>query len=101
MDKIAPALRAERRGKVASTGGYFGALRLLADVETRFRVPKGGGRPTDPRWTERRLLPLSARTLKRLEELAGKVRSQGDVEIGPMQVAAILLEKATEGVREE
>lgn len=62
MDKIAKGVGAERRGKVASAGGYFGAMQLLADMETRFRVPSGGGRPTDPRWTERRLVPL---TLKR------------------------------------
>jgi hypothetical protein len=58
MDKIAKGLGAERRGKVAAGGGYFGAMQLLADIEARFRVPSGGGRPTDPAWTERRLLPL-------------------------------------------
>src|SRR6266850_501173 len=56
MDKIAKGLGAERQGKVAATGGYFGAMQLLADIEARFRVPSGGGRPTDPAWTERRLL---------------------------------------------
>ena len=58
MDKIARGLGAERRGKVAASGGYFGAIQLLADIETRLRVPAGGGRPTDPSWTERRLVPL-------------------------------------------
>ena len=71
MDKIAKGLRAERRGKVASAGGHFGAQELLAEVEVRFRVPAGGGRSTDPNWTERRLVPLTPRTLQRLEELAG------------------------------
>ena len=70
MDKIARGLGAERRGTVTSTGGYFGAMQLIADVEARFRVPAGGGRRTDPRWTERRLLPLAPKTLKRLEEQA-------------------------------
>jgi hypothetical protein len=54
MDKIARGLGAERRGKVSASGGYFGALALAADIEARFRVPSGGGRPTDPDWTERR-----------------------------------------------
>ena len=49
MDKIVRGLDAERRGKVAAAGGYVGALQLLADIEARFRVPSGGGRPTDPR----------------------------------------------------
>ena len=54
MDKIAKGLGAERRGKVEAGGGYFGAMQLLADIEVRFRVPSGGGRPTDPRcrWSE-------------------------------------------------
>jgi hypothetical protein len=30
MDKIARGLGAERRGKVAASGGYFGAIQLLA-----------------------------------------------------------------------
>jgi hypothetical protein len=51
MDKIANRFGAERRGKVATGGGYFGAMQLLADIEARFRVPSSGGRPTDPSWT--------------------------------------------------
>jgi len=58
VDKIAAALGAERRGTVSSSGGYFGALQLWADIEARFRVPAGGGRPTDPRWTERVVINL-------------------------------------------
>jgi hypothetical protein len=59
-DKIARGLGAERRGMVAASGGYFGAIQLLADIEARFRVPAGGGRPTDAAWTERRLVPLGS-----------------------------------------
>jgi len=93
MDKIARGLGAERRGKVSATGGYFGAMQLLADVEARFRTPEGGGRPTDPRWTERRLVPLAPETLERLEEISSKVRGHGGVNVEPMQLAALLLEK--------
>jgi hypothetical protein len=77
MDKIARGLGAERRGRVTVRGGYFGAMQLLADIEARFRVPSGGGRPTDPGWTERRLLPLAPKTLKKLEEMSAKAREQG------------------------
>jgi hypothetical protein len=100
MDKIARGLGAERRGKVAASGGYFGAIQLLADIEARFRVPSGGGRPTDATWTERRLLPLAPRTLKRLEDIAAKVRARGGVSVEPMQLAALLLEKKTEELSE-
>lgn len=100
MDKIAAALGAKRRGSVSAAGGYFGAMQLLADVEERFRVPPGGGRPTDPRWTERRLVPLTPRTLERLEMIAAKVRKREGVTIEPMQLAALLLEKTTEQISE-
>jgi hypothetical protein len=36
-------------------GGYFGAIQWAAEVAARFRVPEGGGRPTDPSWIEKRL----------------------------------------------
>jgi hypothetical protein len=76
-------------------------MQLLADIETRFSVPSGGGRPTDPRWTERRLIPLARRTLERLEEIAAKVREHGGVTVEPMQLAALLLEKTTEDLSED
>src|SRR6266699_3108644 len=101
MDRIAKGLGAERRGKVSATGGYFGAMQLLADIESQFRVPAGGGRPTDPRWTERRLLPLAPRTLERLEAITAKVREHEGVSLEPMQLAAMLLEKTTEQISED
>jgi hypothetical protein len=101
MDKISAALGAERRGTISAAGGYFGALQLLADVEARFRVPAGGGRPTDPRWTERRLVPLAPRTLERLEAITAKVRQHEGVNVEPMQLAALLLEKTTEQISDD
>ncbi len=101
MDKIARGLGAQRRGKVANSGGYFGALQALADVRDRFRVPVGGGRPTDPNWTERRLVPLAPRTLERLEQLTVKVREQTGVRVEPMQLAGLLLEKTAERLSAE
>jgi hypothetical protein len=59
------------------------------------KVPETGGRATDPRWTERRLVPLAPRTHERLERLAASVRRSGG-KLEPMQVAALLLEKTTE-----
>src|SRR2546425_13349150 len=94
MDRIAEGLGAERRGKVSATGGYFGAMQLLADVEAKFRVPAGGGRPTDPRWTEQRLVRLAPETLERLEQITSKVREHGALSVAPMQLAALLLERS-------
>src|SRR5688572_4876699 len=96
MDKIAKGLKAERRGKVPAAGsGYFGAMQLVADIEARFSTPAGGGRATDPHWTERRLVPFAPQTLKRLEKLSCRIREQGGANIQPMQLAGLLLEKAS------
>lgn len=101
MDKIAKGLAAKRKGNVVATGGYFGAMQLVADIEARFRVPSRGGRATDPRWTERRLVPLTPRTLTRLEELAAEIREQSRISVEPMQLAGLLLEKSAEQVSDE
>lgn len=101
MDKIANALGAEREGKVAAKGGYFGALQLAAEVGARFRVPASGGRPTDPAWTERRLVPLAPRTLQRLSELADHICRQCQVRVEPMQLAGLILEKTAEWISAE
>ena len=92
MDRIAQALGAERCGKVSPRAGYFGALQLAAEVAARFRVPEGGGRATDPSWSEQRLVRLSPKTLEQLETLADRTHAS------PMQVAALLLERAVQTV---
>jgi hypothetical protein len=74
----------------------FGAILLLAEIEARLRVPHGGGRATDPRWTERRLIPLAPGTLRRLEAITSTLGRGGGRSVGPMQLAALLLEKTTE-----
>src|SRR6516162_4386288 len=90
IERIANELGAERRGKVSPRGGYFGALELAAEVAARFRVPEGGGRATDPSWSEQRLVRLSPKTLERLEKLGEQAHAS------PMQVAALLLERAVQ-----
>src|ERR1700674_5104191 len=92
MERIAKQLGAERRGKVAAGGGYFGALQLAAEVAARFRIPEGGGRATDPSWSEQRLVRLSPETLEQLEKIAAHAHAS------PMQVAALLLEQAVQTV---
>ena len=101
MDKIAKGLGAKRAGAVSSKGGYFGALELVSEINARFRVPARGGRATDPKWTERRLVPLAPRTLTRLERLSAKIRARSNVNIEPMQLAGLLLERSTETVTDQ
>ena len=94
--EIARALGAEHRGKVCAGSGYFGAMQLVADIQSHFVVPEGGGRATDPRWTERRLVPLSPATLRRLTRLAGRLRKEQGIVIALLQLAALLLERAVD-----
>jgi hypothetical protein len=101
IEKIAKGLRAERRGNVHVRHGYFGAIQLAADVQARFRTPKGGGRGTDPSWTAKRLLPLAEESLQKLAELARTIEEKRHVHIEPMQVAALLLERTLDKVTEE
>jgi hypothetical protein len=98
MDKIAKGLGGERVGPVSAKGGHFGAMNLAADIAARFKTPQNGGRSTDPKWTERRQLPLRRETLQRLEKLSAQIRERGGGEVHPMQLAALLLEKAAENI---
>lgn len=52
-----------------------------------------GGRPTDPRWSFKRAIPLAENTWKQLNELAAEY-SDDSSKVGPGQVAACLLEEA-------
>ena len=101
MDKIARVLGAERREKVRATGGYFGATRIAAEIEDRLKTPPGGGRPTDPTWTEKRLVRLSPESLERLKELAEQIGAKKGLHLNAMQIAAYLLEKALQDADED
>jgi hypothetical protein len=90
FDQLAQGLGAERRGKVKAKSGYFGASQLAAELARRLRVPVTGGRPTDPTWTERRVVPLRRSTLERLNADADRLG------IKPMHLAALLIEQGLE-----
>lgn len=100
-DEVARGLGARKKGKAYPTGGYPGAAQLAAEVQARFQVPPGGGRPTDPSWSDKRLVPIAPRTLKRLERLAKRLHKDTGIRVEPMQLAAILLETTAETVAAE
>jgi hypothetical protein len=101
MNKIARALGGERLGKVHASGGFFGGLQLAAEIERRFRSPAGGGRRTNPSWTEKRLVGLSPSTLNRLRRLTERLSQSRHVSIQPMQLAALMLEKLVDELDEQ
>ena len=45
-------------------------------------------------------MPLAPQTLKRLEDIAAKMRTRAGVSVEPMQLAALLLEKRAEELSE-
>jgi hypothetical protein len=92
FDELARGLGAERRGQIKASPGYFGAAQLAKELAHRLRVPANGGRPTDPTWTERRIVPLRRSTLERLNADADRLG------IKPMQLAAVLIEKGLDSV---
>ena len=54
-----------------------------------------------PEWTERRLLPLTPKTLTRIEDLAAKLRSKSGIGIEPMQLAGLLLERIANAIGDD
>jgi hypothetical protein len=90
---LAKNLRSVVRGRVGAQGGYFGALQVAEEVRRRFQRPSGGGRARDPRWTEKRLLPVRPETLARLQKLADQVSDVLKHRVDPLQVAAVLIER--------
>jgi hypothetical protein len=58
-------------------------------------------RATDPDWTERRLVPLAPRTLKRLGTITEGIKTRIGVNIEPMQLAGLLLEKTADQLSED
>ena len=79
------------------SGGPLDLLQLRAEVATRIRST--GGRPTDPSWTVQRLVPFGEDRWKQLEKLAESL-SLGGRNVSPGQLAAILLERALNQIKE-
>ena len=92
-EKLARALGAVHVGSVPVHHGPFGATLLAEEVRARFRSPETGGRSTNPEWSEQRLVKLAPATLRKLEAIARDVTASGQP-VAPLQVAALLLERA-------
>ncbi len=70
------------------------AMGLIGDIAVRFRWAKG--RPSDPAWAMRRLVPFQPKVWAELKRQAALLRAIG-TGLSPAQLAAMLLER---GVRE-
>ena len=58
------------------------------------------GRPSDPSWTLQRKLSMNETTLALLERAADAV-SNNERRVSPMQIAALLIEDATQEIAEQ
>lgn len=74
--------------------GPMGIMALLPMITSR--LVSRGGRPTDPSWTVRRLVPFSAETWGRLADQARRL-STPSRRLTPAQLAAILIERHLSG----
>ncbi len=73
-------------------------------VRLRERLEPGRGerpgRPSDPTWTVQRKLSMNEQTLEMLEKAAEAV-STDQRRVSPMQIAALLIEDATQGLAKQ
>ena len=86
-EMIATAIGASRSMRLSGSPaqGPLGLLQLRAEVVERLR--SSGGRPTDPSWTLKRVVPFRRERWQELEALARKVSTEwikptGDQEVG-------------------
>ena len=92
VDRIAAALGASRRAPLSgqSAQGALGLLGLRAEVERRVR--SSGGRPPDPPWTVRRMVPFRSDGWTEREPFAARLTASG-LSASPAQLPAILIER--------
>lgn len=95
-DEIAKALGASRvfTLKKNRSGGPLDWLQLTQILQDR--LVSTGGRPSDPDWDTKRLVPFRSRTWKRLTQEAEAISIRGR-KVGPAQLAAIMIEERLAG----
>lgn len=91
--RIAGALGASRVIHLSDrkTGDPLTWLKMAYAVQTR--LVSRGGRPSDPDWDTKRLVPFRRQTWKHLAREAKVISSQGR-KVGPAQLAAIMIEES-------
>jgi hypothetical protein len=97
-DRIATALGADRVISLPGlpSQGPLDFLALRAEVQRRLRST--GGRPTDPDWDIRRLVPFRKEGWQQLEQLAKRCEQEGQ-RVSPSQLAAFLIERGLESLK--
>ena len=91
-EEVANALGASQHIPLVRRGaqGPLGLLQLRTELSQRLR--SGGGRPTDPDWTIRRIVPFKPAGWAELERFAERLTAVGRT-VSPAQLAAFLIER--------
>ena len=97
-------------GKTACKGSFALTTHVKTDglgalgdrIRQRLKPGKGDrpGRPSDPTWTVQQKLSMNEETLALLE-LAADAVSTDERRVSPMQIAALLIEDATQGIAKQ
>ena len=96
--RIQQALGAERVIPLEGlpSQGPLDLLQLRAELGRRLQ--SSGGRPTDPDWELRRVIPFKQEGWAELERLAAICRHHGQ-RVSPSQLAALLIEHGLEALK--
>src|SRR5689334_20930775 len=97
--KIAAALGASRRIPLPrAPQDPLDALTLMESIHSQLEAGRRLrlGRPSNPEWTLRRLVPFSAESWNTLRKYAEAFSVDGH-RVSPAQVAAVLLERSLRG----
>lgn len=93
-DRIGKALGATRQLSLKTKAtGPLNWLQLRQEIDAR--LSSRGGRPSDPEWDLRRVIPLKKSSWDFLREASEKLR------VNPGQLAAILLERGIDSFKEK
>lgn len=98
--RVAEALGAQRSFPLDGlpSQGPLDLLQLRAELVRRLR--SSGGRPTDPEWTLRRIIPFKEKGWRDLERLAARCSHEGQT-VSPSQLAALLIERGLQDLLRE
>lgn len=98
--RVAQALGAQRSIPVDGlpSQGPLDLLQLRAELGRRLR--SSGGRPTDPEWTVRRVIPFKEKGWRDLERLAARCSHEGQT-VSPSQLAALMIERCLQDLLRE
>ena len=96
--RVTKALGAQRSFSLDGlpSQGPLDLLQLRAELGRRLR--SSGGRPTDPEWSVRRVIPFKEERWRELERLAERCREGGQT-VSPSQLAAVLIERGLKDLK--